>query len=97
VIVTTNLRHFPAESCAPFGVEAQHPDEFLTHALHVDAERVIGALVRQASSKQNPPISLNQLLDRLEETVPVFIGEVRDAMRELETRDPTRVERPLDS
>src|SRR5260221_12337375 len=33
VIVTANLKHFPAEAPTPFGIQAQHPDEFLTHQL----------------------------------------------------------------
>jgi hypothetical protein len=97
VIVTTNLRHFPTEACEPYGIQAQHPDAFLTHALRIDTERVISALARQASSKQNPPISFEQLLDRLAETIPAFIGEVRDAMQALNARDPARLERLLGS
>ena len=97
VIVTTNLRHFPTEACEPYGVEAQHPDAFLTHALHIDTERVISALAQQASSKQNPPISFEQLLDHLAETTPAFIGEVRNALQELKARDPARLERLLGS
>ena len=29
VIVTFNLRDFPADALKPYGIEAQHPDEFL--------------------------------------------------------------------
>jgi hypothetical protein len=29
VIVTYNLKDFPAETLAKFGIEAQHPDDFL--------------------------------------------------------------------
>ncbi len=32
VIVTINLRDFPPEALASFGIEAQHPDEFILHA-----------------------------------------------------------------
>ena len=66
-------------------------------SLHIDTERVISALARQASSKQNPPISFEQLLDRLAEMIPAFIEEVRDAMQELKARDPARLERLLGS
>ena len=58
---------------------------------------MISALAQQASSKQNPPISFEQLLDRLVETIPAFIEEVRDAMQDLNTRDPARLERLLGS
>jgi hypothetical protein len=29
VIVTQNLKHFPLDVLAAYGIEAQHPDEFL--------------------------------------------------------------------
>ncbi len=33
VIVTYNLKDFPAETLAPFDIEAQHPDDFLVSLL----------------------------------------------------------------
>ena len=33
VIVTYNLRYVPPEHLSPYGLEAQHPDEFLTHLI----------------------------------------------------------------
>ena len=33
VIVTDNLPHFPPEQLSRYGIEAQHPDEFLTHLI----------------------------------------------------------------
>jgi hypothetical protein len=38
-----------------------------------------------------------QLLDSLAEMIPAFIGEVRDAMRGVESRDPARLQRLLGS
>lgn len=35
VIVTQNLKHFPDEALEPFGIEAQHPDEFLCNHLNL--------------------------------------------------------------
>jgi hypothetical protein len=35
VIVTANLKHFPEAALAPFGIEAQHPDEFLCNHLNL--------------------------------------------------------------
>lgn len=95
VIVTTNLRHFPAETCQPYGVEAQHPDEFLTNALHIDPDRVVRALAQQAAAKQRPPITFDELMDRLGETAPIFVGEVRDHVDALDSRDPERLRRLL--
>ena len=33
VIVTANVRDFPADTLTPFEIEAQHPDEFIAHLL----------------------------------------------------------------
>jgi len=33
VIVTQNLKHFPNAALGPYGIEAQHPDDFLCHHL----------------------------------------------------------------
>ena len=40
VIVTYNLRHFPAVALQPFNVQAQHPDEFLVGLLDLDLATV---------------------------------------------------------
>jgi hypothetical protein len=47
-VVTSNLRHFPAEACEPLGVSAVHPDEFLSDLLDLDPDtvyRVVAELV----------------------------------------------------
>jgi hypothetical protein len=35
VIVTQNLKDFPEAALAPYGIEAQHPDEFLSNHLNL--------------------------------------------------------------
>lgn len=91
VIVTTNLRHFPPDACEPYGIEPQHPDEFLTNALHLDTARVIRALARQAAAKQRPRITFDGLLERLRESTPMFASEVRDAEERLREHEPERL------
>lgn len=65
-IVTFNLRDFPAENLAPFGVEAIHPDEFIVSLLEADAETVFLAAERQRQSLKNPPKSRDEFLETLE-------------------------------
>jgi len=36
VIVTCNLKDFPQEVLGPLGLEAQHPDEFITHLIDLN-------------------------------------------------------------
>jgi len=40
LIITFNLRHFPAKTLARHGIQARHPDEFIIHLLSVAPEMV---------------------------------------------------------
>jgi hypothetical protein len=66
VIVTTNLRDFPADALAPYDIEAQHPDSFVLHLLSLDPGAVLRTITGQASSLRNPPCTVAELLDTLE-------------------------------
>ena len=80
-IVTSNLRHFPATACEPFGIEVVHPDAFLC-ALHEHASAKIRiALAQQAAALSRPPVTVTELLHLLEATVPEFVSRVRLAER----------------
>ena len=66
VIVTCNLKDFPAEALAGFSIEAQHPDDFLVYLLD-EAPGVVCAVVkRQRESLRNPPRTAEELLATLE-------------------------------
>jgi hypothetical protein len=66
VIVTANLKDFPAESLAPFGIDAQHPDEFVLHLLDLAPGKVSGAARDHRQSLKNPPKTIEEYLDTLE-------------------------------
>lgn len=66
VIVTYNLKDFPADSLEPYGIEAQHPDEFITHLLDLSSASVCKAVKRQRASLRNPPLSAGALIDTFE-------------------------------
>jgi predicted nucleic acid-binding protein len=66
VIVTANLRDFPAETLAPFGIEAQHPDEFVLHLLNL-APGIVGKAARtHCETLKNPQKTIDEYLARLE-------------------------------
>ncbi|WP_220131317.1 PIN domain-containing protein [Streptomyces sp. PT12] len=55
VIVTSHLKDFPAESLAPWGIEAKSPDEFVLDLISLD-ERVVYSCVQQiADERVSPP------------------------------------------
>lgn len=66
VIVTCNLADFPAEALARFGIEAQHPDDFLVYLLDEAPDVVCAAVKRQRESLRNPPKTAEELLATLE-------------------------------
>lgn len=81
MVVTLNLRHFPAAACEPFRIEVVHPDAFLCE-LH---ERAPGplrdVLTQQAADLSRPPMTADDVLDRLQVDVPEFVARVRAGRR----------------
>lgn len=69
-IVTFNLRHFPSAACAPFGVEAQHPDAFLQRLLGLDEPLMLRILQEQAADIDRSP---QWVLNALEPHIPHFV------------------------
>lgn len=66
-IVTYNLRDFPDEVLAPFGLHAQHPDEFIEHAFDLDPVAVCNAVRNLRTTLRNPPRPAAALLDTWQE------------------------------
>jgi hypothetical protein len=66
VIVTTNLKDFPEAELRPWNVEAKSPDDFVLDQITIDA-RIVYSCVREiASSRRNPPDTLDDVLAELE-------------------------------
>jgi predicted nucleic acid-binding protein len=65
LIVTNNLRDFPAERLGRWGIEAQHPDEFLTHQFHLSQPAFLQAVRTVRLRLENPPKSVDDYLDTL--------------------------------
>lgn len=77
VIVTFNLRDFPPAALEPFDIEAVHPDAFLQDQLDLFPNLVLEALEDLAESYEQPPLTVEHVLDRLASDVPEFVEEVR--------------------
>lgn len=65
VIVTFNLHDFPLDALDRYGIEAEHPDDFVLQLLDVDAPSVIAAVVEQSAALTRPPQTVPELLDSL--------------------------------
>jgi hypothetical protein len=66
VIVTFDLDDFPADVIQPYGIDAQHPDDFVTHLLDLAPTTVYRAVKRQREALKNPTKSPEELLETLE-------------------------------
>ena len=56
-IVTFNLGDFPAEALAPFGVEAQHPDDFLLNQPDLSPIAALKSIKAMRAHQRNPQLT----------------------------------------
>lgn len=59
--MTFNLGDFPADRIETYGIEAQHPDEFIAHLFDLDEMAVLEAVRQQLAALRNPPIALDEV------------------------------------
>ncbi|MFZ0958273.1 MAG: PIN domain-containing protein [Candidatus Sulfotelmatobacter sp.] len=69
-IVTSNLKHFPAEYIQQFDILVQNPDDFLVHQFHLNPPQVLEKLDAQASGIRKSRPAIIQLLRPM---VPNFV------------------------
>ncbi len=65
VIVTFNLKDFPASVLAQYGIEAQHPDEFVDYLFDLHSAAVVEAASRQRADLKYPFLDVDRYLDNL--------------------------------
>jgi hypothetical protein len=65
VIVTLNLKDFPASALAPFNIEAQHPDEFIAHVLTLAPPIALTAIKEMRARLKNPAFNPDEFLELL--------------------------------
>lgn len=78
-IVTYNLKDFPDEVLAAYGITAQHPDEFVGHAFDLSPAAVCKAVRDQRASLQHPPKTVEELFDTyLQQGLATTVSALRD-------------------
>ena len=78
-IVTFNLGDFPAEALTPFGVQAQHPDDFLLNQLDLNpiaALKAIKAMRARWRQPQLTALDMAAALDKLQ--MPLVAARLRE-------------------
>lgn len=72
LIVTANIRDFPAEALQPYDVEAIHPDDFLQDQLDLSETAVVECLQAQRAAYTRPSITTTEFYLSLANAVPTF-------------------------
>lgn len=72
LIVTNNLKDFPREILSASGITAVSADAFLVMLWRDDPVGGLAALSIQSSRMRNPPLSVQQILERLASGLPEF-------------------------
>jgi predicted nucleic acid-binding protein len=65
-IITTNLKHFPAEICGAYNLEVIHPDDFLVNVVDLHQDRAVAACRKHRGVLKNPPYSAPEFLAKFE-------------------------------
>jgi hypothetical protein len=65
-IITTNLRDFPKGKLLNYGIEVQHPDEFVHLQFDLHIASVVVAAQRCRSRLRRPPKSAKEYLNALQ-------------------------------
>ncbi|WP_197683674.1 hypothetical protein [Jiangella alkaliphila] len=66
VIVTSNLRDFPADQLRRLNLEVKTPDEFILDQLGIDDREVWACLQQIADSRTAPPETIQDVMKQLE-------------------------------
>lgn len=66
VIVTYNIKDFPEKILDKYGIEAQHPDEFITYLIDLSVKAVCEAAKRHRATLKSPPKTTDEYLRTLE-------------------------------
>ncbi len=78
-IVTPNLKDFPEDELQQYGIEVQHPDEFIMNQLELSATQALSALRQVRQRRKKPPLSVEEMISYAEKT---GLAQVAQAMRE---------------
>lgn len=79
LVVTNDIRHFPEHSRDEYGIGAATADAFALKLFDENPDTTLRALKSWSEALTNPPLTVEDILDRLERTAPSFCESVREA------------------
>lgn len=82
ILLTANLRDFPATELAERGVQVEHPDRYFTALFDAYADDLILIVEEMAAARRRPPMTSAQVVELLDRVgLPVFAARVRGFRR----------------
>ena len=80
-IVTFNTKDFPATVLQPYGIEVQHPDEFLMNQLQLQEIPALRAIKKMRARWTNPARPVQELITAFEKRgLPMTADLLREAV-----------------
>ena len=64
IIVTNNLKDFPTDYLATFGLSVKNADDFITDTIDLNQELAVEAFIKLVQNKRNPDLDQHEVLDR---------------------------------
>lgn len=78
VIVTSNLKDFPAALARTYDIEILHPDDFVLDLIDLFPLKVARIIEEQASTLRNPPRTYEEVLEFLSRSIPESVARLRE-------------------
>lgn len=76
-VVTDNLRDFPLDLLAEFGVDALSPGAFTLAQIDVNRDAVAACITGMAARRRNPPLTSREVVDALSRFLPESMARLR--------------------
>jgi predicted nucleic acid-binding protein len=84
IIITDNTRDFPHTALAPHGIAVRTADQFLVELFSVAPDRMRRLIRRQAAGYAMPAMTVGELLQRLQKSVPDFARLIAESSQQNE-------------
>ncbi|HEY3953403.1 MAG TPA: hypothetical protein VGM53_08525 [Streptosporangiaceae bacterium] len=65
VIVTLNLKHFPADKLAPWNIKAKSPEDFVLDQIGIDRQAVWACVQQIVDSRTQRPVTVDDVMNEL--------------------------------
>ena len=79
VILTFNLKDFPALVLESYGIEAQHPDDFISNLIDKNPALVCSSAKLCRNRLKQPPLDVERYLNNLErQSLPATVAKLRE-------------------